>query len=278
MFTTRDFLRQHPETVAGFVRASLKGWRDYLNDPTAAHTMIAKLNPALNRGVDAVYLARPCAMADSLPATTPSGAQLGQMTSERWTTMYKQLYDLKVIDKAFDPATAYTLRFNEKELSKTTRSSALCAALWQNATCLRPILTVFFCILPSLLLPRPCRPTRSSNWLTIFTRNSSKFSPASRLARRRRSPRPPRLASSRRIPRSDIFVGGATPEEGEPRGPLSRHRRPQAAPASRPHRCGRSQSARTGARTHSSSSKRTATFTGAEPATTRRRPPSGSPI
>src|SRR5271168_966222 len=26
MFTTRDFLRQHPETVAAFVRASLKGW------------------------------------------------------------------------------------------------------------------------------------------------------------------------------------------------------------------------------------------------------------
>jgi hypothetical protein len=27
--------------------------------------------------------------------------------------MYKQLYDLKVIDTVFDPATAYTLQFNE---------------------------------------------------------------------------------------------------------------------------------------------------------------------
>src|SRR6266852_2324257 len=36
MFTTPDFLRQHPETVAAFVHASLKGWRDYLNDPSAA--------------------------------------------------------------------------------------------------------------------------------------------------------------------------------------------------------------------------------------------------
>ena len=48
MFTTQDFLQEHPDTVAKFVRASLRGWRDYLNDPVAAHIVIAKLNPALN--------------------------------------------------------------------------------------------------------------------------------------------------------------------------------------------------------------------------------------
>ena len=56
MFTTRDFLRQHPETVAAFVRASLRGWRDYLNDPDAAHNVIAKLNPA-RTGMGAIQLA-----------------------------------------------------------------------------------------------------------------------------------------------------------------------------------------------------------------------------
>ena len=112
MFTTRDFLQQHPETVAAFVRASLKGWRDYLNDPTATHAMIAKLNPALNpEWMQFTWQA----LRDGRFVTgdDPSGAQLGQMTSERWTTMYNQLYDLKVIDKAFDPGTAYTLQFNE---------------------------------------------------------------------------------------------------------------------------------------------------------------------
>jgi len=33
------------------------------------------------------------------------------MEPRRWTTMYEQLVDLKVIDKPFDPATAYTLQF-----------------------------------------------------------------------------------------------------------------------------------------------------------------------
>jgi hypothetical protein len=33
------------------------------------------------------------------------------MATARWTTMYRQLFDLKVIDKEFDPAVAYTLQF-----------------------------------------------------------------------------------------------------------------------------------------------------------------------
>src|SRR5271169_3499343 len=48
MFTTKAEVQQHPEIVAKFVRASVKGWQDYLNDPAAAHAAIAKLNPALN--------------------------------------------------------------------------------------------------------------------------------------------------------------------------------------------------------------------------------------
>jgi len=33
------------------------------------------------------------------------------MDLKRWSTMYEQLIDLKMIDKSFDPATAYTLEF-----------------------------------------------------------------------------------------------------------------------------------------------------------------------
>jgi hypothetical protein len=33
------------------------------------------------------------------------------MDPARWATLYKQLLELKVIDKQFDPATAYTLQF-----------------------------------------------------------------------------------------------------------------------------------------------------------------------
>jgi NitT/TauT family transport system substrate-binding protein len=110
MFTARDFLQQHPDVVAKFVRASIKGWREYLKDPAPANQIIAKLNPALSpewmkfswQGLlDGHFVA----------GDDPTGSQLGQMTADRWTTMYQQLVDLKVIDKPFDPATAYTLQF-----------------------------------------------------------------------------------------------------------------------------------------------------------------------
>jgi NitT/TauT family transport system substrate-binding protein len=110
MFTTRDLLHQHPELVAGFVRASLRGWRDYLNDPSAAHAAIAKLNPALNpEWMQFTWHA----LCDGrfITGDDPGGAQLGQMTAERWTTMYRQLVDLNVIEKQFDPAEAYTVQF-----------------------------------------------------------------------------------------------------------------------------------------------------------------------
>jgi NitT/TauT family transport system substrate-binding protein len=110
MFTTGSLLQQHPDTAAKFVRASLKGWTDYLNDPAAANAAIAKLNPALSPewmqfSWQALRDGRFVAGDD------PSGAQLGRMDPERWSTMYKQLLDLKVIEKPFDPAMAYTLQF-----------------------------------------------------------------------------------------------------------------------------------------------------------------------
>jgi len=110
VFTTRDFLAQHPDTVAKFVRASLKGWRDYLADPKAAHAMIATLNPALNpEWMDFTW--RALRDGHFVAGDDPSGSQLGQMNSERWNTMYSQLLDLKVIGKPFDSSTAYTLQF-----------------------------------------------------------------------------------------------------------------------------------------------------------------------
>ena len=110
MYTTREYLQQHPEIVAKFVRASLKGWKEYLNDPTAAHAMIAKLNPALNTEW-MQFTWQQLRDGHFVAGEDPSSAQLGQMDPKRWTTMYEQLVDLKVIDKPFDPATAYTLQF-----------------------------------------------------------------------------------------------------------------------------------------------------------------------
>jgi NitT/TauT family transport system substrate-binding protein len=110
MYTTKAYVEQHPEVVAKFVRASVKGWKNYLTDPAPAHAMIAKLNPALNPEW-MQYTWTQLRDGHFVAGEDPSGAQVGQMDPKRWTTMYEQLVDLKVINKPFDPATAYTLQF-----------------------------------------------------------------------------------------------------------------------------------------------------------------------
>jgi NitT/TauT family transport system substrate-binding protein len=110
MFTTRDLLQQRPDVVAKFVRASLKGGSDYLNDPAAGNAAVAKLNPAL--GPEGMQFSWQALRDGHFVAGDITGdAQLGRMNAERWSTMYQQLLALKVIDKPFDPATAYTLQF-----------------------------------------------------------------------------------------------------------------------------------------------------------------------
>jgi NitT/TauT family transport system substrate-binding protein len=110
MFTSQSFLKDHPDVVRKFVQASLRGWREYLNDPAPAHALIGALNPALN----AEWMKFSWqALRDGrfVAGDDPSGADLGAMTAERWNAMYEQLLDLKLIAKPFDPANAYTLEF-----------------------------------------------------------------------------------------------------------------------------------------------------------------------
>jgi NitT/TauT family transport system substrate-binding protein len=110
MFTTHDFLNDHPEIVAKFVRASIKGWQEYLRDPGPAHTAISKLNPALNP--DWMHFTwQALGNGGFVTGDDRSGKDLGKMEASRWTTMYQQLLDLKVIQRPFDPQTAYTLQF-----------------------------------------------------------------------------------------------------------------------------------------------------------------------
>jgi NitT/TauT family transport system substrate-binding protein len=96
--------------VARFVRASLRGWREYLTDPAAAHAVIVKLNPALNPEW-MTFSWQALRDGHFVDGDEPGGGQLGQMKPERWATMYQQLLDLKILGRPFDPATAYTLQF-----------------------------------------------------------------------------------------------------------------------------------------------------------------------
>jgi len=109
-FTTRDFAAQHPDLVAKFVRASIRGWQAYLSDPAATNALLLKLNPALNPAQEA-YTAQTLRDGGFITGGDPSGAQTGRMTAARWQTSYEQLKSLGILHGPVDPATTFALNF-----------------------------------------------------------------------------------------------------------------------------------------------------------------------
>jgi NitT/TauT family transport system substrate-binding protein len=47
-----DFAEQHPEAVEGFIRATIRGWRDTVADPGAAVEHVLARNPVVTREVE----------------------------------------------------------------------------------------------------------------------------------------------------------------------------------------------------------------------------------
>jgi NitT/TauT family transport system substrate-binding protein len=114
-FTSRSYAQEHPEVVAKFVYASLRGWKEYLKDPQVAHAIIQKLNPAMDPALMRFSYE---ALRDGhfIDGSGPGGAvdHLGQFDPKRWTSMEQLLLNLKVIPAPIDPAGVYTTQFLSK--------------------------------------------------------------------------------------------------------------------------------------------------------------------
>jgi NitT/TauT family transport system substrate-binding protein len=114
-FTTRDFAAAHPDIVEKFVRASIRGWQQYLRNPAPTNALLLKLNPALNPAQEA-YTAQVLREEGFITGSaggfrTYVADQTGQMNAARWQTSYQQLKSLGILDGPLDPATAYSLKF-----------------------------------------------------------------------------------------------------------------------------------------------------------------------
>lgn len=94
--TSRAYAEKHPDAVRRLRRALARGWRRYLDDPSAANAHMATLNPAMSR--EAMDLA-----ATKLPPFIESADTarlgLGAMTAERWTAIAEELKSLGRIDR-----------------------------------------------------------------------------------------------------------------------------------------------------------------------------------
>ncbi|MGA7856670.1 MAG: ABC transporter substrate-binding protein [Terracidiphilus sp.] len=109
-FTTRGFAASNPDVVARFVRASKRGWQEYLRDPSATNAYLLRLNPALNPAQEA-FSAQALRDGGFITGGYASGAQIGRMTAARWQATYEQLKALGILQGPLDPTMSYSLKF-----------------------------------------------------------------------------------------------------------------------------------------------------------------------
>ncbi len=111
MFTSRKFLAGHPDITAKFVRASIKGWIDYLTgDPTPANQILAAKRTDLSPEFMAYSIK---AMNDfKLVAGDPAkGEFTGQITPARLQKQIALLQEIGVLDRPVKVEDVATLEF-----------------------------------------------------------------------------------------------------------------------------------------------------------------------
>ena len=114
MFTGRLFLAKHPATVEKFVRASIRGWVDYLTgDPAPANALIAAKNSLMTPDFMAYSIK---AMNDlKLVSGDPAkGEFAGQLTPARLEKQIKLLQEVGVLDKPVAVEDVATFEFIPK--------------------------------------------------------------------------------------------------------------------------------------------------------------------
>jgi NitT/TauT family transport system substrate-binding protein len=117
MFTSQKFLTEHPDVVAKFVRASVKGWVDYLGgDPAPANQLLATKRNDLSPEFMAYSIK---AMNDyKLVSGDPAkGETAGQLTVARLQKQIALLQEVGVLDKPVKVEDVATFDFIPKQPS-----------------------------------------------------------------------------------------------------------------------------------------------------------------
>jgi NitT/TauT family transport system substrate-binding protein len=110
MVATTPFVDKHPDAVARFVKASLEGWRSYLQNPAPGNALIKIDNPKMSdeQIAFAVEQLKAIKVLDGGDAATLG---IGIMTEARWKATYDFAVATGLLKPEVDWRTGYTDRF-----------------------------------------------------------------------------------------------------------------------------------------------------------------------
>ena len=94
-----DTLATQPEIVKSFLKATRQGWSSYLKNPNPTNSAMQKMNPSM----DEEAFSEATKLQERFIITSETRKKgLGTMSSERWTQLYAQLVELKMVKPGMD--------------------------------------------------------------------------------------------------------------------------------------------------------------------------------
>ena len=106
LVTSNQQLEKDRDLVHRMVRASIRGWQQYLENPTAVNEHLHSINEQMSLEIldFGVEQLRPLCLPGGMPA-----GELGQMTAERWDTLAGQLRSIDLLGESVRASDAYYL-------------------------------------------------------------------------------------------------------------------------------------------------------------------------
>ncbi|MBM7570141.1 ABC transporter substrate-binding protein [Aquibacillus albus] len=108
LFTTEDYIEEHPEIVQNYVEASLKGWDYYKTNYEEINKVILEENPDLN--LDAMKYSSEQLM-DLVFGSDAAEHGVGYMSNQKWKKLAGQLKDIGILTEDIDVEEAFTTEF-----------------------------------------------------------------------------------------------------------------------------------------------------------------------
>jgi NitT/TauT family transport system substrate-binding protein len=116
LVVTRDgLIAENPGLAARFLRATLRGWQDAIEDYQQAVPVILKYARDKDPQLQAAM------MEAQLPLVHTGEDHIGWMKADDWQAMYKLLQDYGLLTGPFDVTRSYTMQFLEEIYGSASR-------------------------------------------------------------------------------------------------------------------------------------------------------------
>jgi NitT/TauT family transport system substrate-binding protein len=107
---TQKIVKERPDVVQRFVRASMEGWKSYMSDPSAANELIKKDNPNM-KDDQLAYAVAKLKEQNLLGGGDAAKMGIGVITEERWKKTHEYMVSAGLLAPNVDYRQAFTTQF-----------------------------------------------------------------------------------------------------------------------------------------------------------------------